>query len=158
MRANGFFSVTPTLIALNASRRCLRAEFHRCRNFDTEVRFDPAFDRLEARSISRKTFKSIQLARIMRGESGGGPIACKQARPSEHGSLRRQEPEPRKEQMVDIILLLMVIASAVSLLVVSPRDLQKKAILALREYEDMELSCAHGRGEGGEARAIPNES
>jgi hypothetical protein len=44
--------------------------------------------------------------------------------------------------MVDIILLLMVIASAVSLLVVSPRDLQKKAILALREYEDMELSCA----------------
>jgi hypothetical protein len=60
--------------------------------------------------------------------------------------------------MVDIILLLMVIASAVSLLVVSPRDLQKKAILALREYEDMELSCAHGRGEDGEARAIPIES
>jgi hypothetical protein len=40
--------------------------------------------------------------------------------------------------MVDIILLLMVIASAISLLIVSPRDLQKKAILALREYEDME--------------------
>jgi hypothetical protein len=78
MRANGFFSVTPTLTALNASRTCLRAEFHRCRNFDTEVRFDPAFDRLEARSISRKTFKSIQLAHIMRGESGGGRIARKQ--------------------------------------------------------------------------------
>jgi len=44
--------------------------------------------------------------------------------------------------MVDIILLLMVIASAISLLVLSPRDLQKKAILALREYEDMELSRA----------------
>jgi hypothetical protein len=57
--------------------------------------------------------------------------------------------------MVDIVLLLMVIASAISLLVVSPRNLQKKAIPALREYEDMELSCAHGRGEDGEARAIP---
>jgi hypothetical protein len=41
--------------------------------------------------------------------------------------------------MVDIILLLMAIASAISLLVVSPRDLQK-AILALREYEGMEFS------------------
>jgi hypothetical protein len=70
----------------------------------------------------------------------------------------RKSQNLRKEQMVDIILLLMVIASAVSLLVVSPRDLQKKGILALREYEDMELSCAHGRGEDGEARAIPNES
>ena len=38
--------------------------------------------------------------------------------------------------MVDIILLLMVIASASSLLVVSPRKLQRKALLALREYED----------------------
>jgi hypothetical protein len=61
----------------------------------------------------------------------------------------------RKEQMVDIILLLMVIASAISLLVVSPQGLQKKAILALREYEDMELSRAHGRGEDGQAKAIP---
>jgi hypothetical protein len=39
--------------------------------------------------------------------------------------------------MVDIILLLMAIASAISLLVVSPRDLQRKAILSLREYEEM---------------------
>ena len=61
----------------------------------------------------------------------------------------------RKGQMVDIILLLMVIASAISLLVLSPRDLQKKAILALREYEDMELSRAHGGGEDGQASAIP---
>jgi hypothetical protein len=61
----------------------------------------------------------------------------------------------RKEQMVDIILVLMVIASAASLLVVSPRNLQKKAILALREYEDTELSRAHGRGEDGLAKAIP---
>ncbi len=57
--------------------------------------------------------------------------------------------------MVDIILLLMAIASAISLLVVSPRDLQRKAILALREYEGMELSRAHGFGEDGQARAIP---
>jgi hypothetical protein len=60
-----------------------------------------------------------------------------------------------KEQMVDIILLLMVVASAISLLVVSPRNLQKKAILALRDYEEMELLRAHGRGEDGQARAIP---
>jgi hypothetical protein len=44
--------------------------------------------------------------------------------------------------MVDIILLLMAIASAISLLVVSPRDLQRKAILTLKEYEEMELSHA----------------
>jgi hypothetical protein len=60
--------------------------------------------------------------------------------------------------MVDIILLLMAIASAISLLVVSPRDLQRKALLALREYEEMELSRAHGRGEDGPARAIPTNS
>ncbi len=39
--------------------------------------------------------------------------------------------------MVDIALLLMAIASAISLLVVSPRDLQRKALLALRECEEM---------------------
>jgi len=53
--------------------------------------------------------------------------------------------------MVDILLLLMVVASAISLLVVSPRDLQKKTILALREHEDMELSRADGRDEDGQA-------
>jgi hypothetical protein len=44
--------------------------------------------------------------------------------------------------MVDIMLLLMAIASAISLLVVSPRDLQRKVLLALREREEMELSPA----------------
>ena len=39
--------------------------------------------------------------------------------------------------MVDIILLLMAIASAISLLVVRPRDLQRNAILALKEYDEM---------------------
>jgi hypothetical protein len=60
--------------------------------------------------------------------------------------------------MVDIILLLMAIASAISLLVVSPRDSQRKAILALRECEEMELSRAHGRGEEGQATATPMNS
>ena len=60
--------------------------------------------------------------------------------------------------MVDIIVLLMAIASAMSLLIVRPRDLQRKAILALREYEEMELSHAHGRGEDGQAREIPMNS
>ena len=44
--------------------------------------------------------------------------------------------------MVDIILLLMAIASAISLLVVSPLELQKKAILTLREQEELDLSHA----------------
>jgi hypothetical protein len=47
--------------------------------------------------------------------------------------------------MVDILLLLMVVASAISLLVVSPWGLQKKTILTLREYEDMELSREDGQ-------------
>jgi hypothetical protein len=61
-------------------------------------------------------------------------------------------------EMVDIILLLMAIASAISLLVVSPRGLQRKAILALREYEEVELSRANGLGEDAQARALPKNS
>jgi hypothetical protein len=57
--------------------------------------------------------------------------------------------------MVDIIVLLMAIASAMSLLIVRPGDLQRKAILALREYEEMELSHAHGHGEAGQPREVP---
>ena len=57
--------------------------------------------------------------------------------------------------MVDIILLLMSIASATSLLVVSPWDFQRKAILAWRECEEIELSRAHGRGEDGQATTTP---
>jgi hypothetical protein len=60
-----------------------------------------------------------------------------------------------RNKMVDIILLLMVIASAVSLIVVNPRDLQRKAILALREYEKMELSHTLDRSEDGQSREIP---
>jgi hypothetical protein len=54
--------------------------------------------------------------------------------------------------MVDIILVLMAIASGISLLVVSPRGLQRRTILAWRECEEVELSRAHGRGEDGQAR------
>ena len=56
--------------------------------------------------------------------------------------------------MVDIILLLMVIASATSLVVVCPRDLRKKALSALREHEEMQLSHTDSRGEHGQARRI----
>jgi hypothetical protein len=57
--------------------------------------------------------------------------------------------------MIDIILLLMVIASAISLVVVCPRDLRKRAVSALREHEEMQLSRTDGRGEHGEASKIP---
>jgi hypothetical protein len=60
--------------------------------------------------------------------------------------------------MVDIILLLMAIASASSLLVVTPRKLQRKALLALREYEEMELPHAYGRDDDGQDSEIPMNS
>jgi hypothetical protein len=44
----------------------------------------------------------------------------------------------RKEHMVDILLFAMVIASAVSLVVVSPRREQQKTLRTLREYDDTE--------------------
>jgi hypothetical protein len=81
--------------------------------------------------------------------------AAKDNRSKAHSEGKSQNA--RKEPMVDIMLLLMAIASAISLLVVSPRNLQKKAILALREHEDMELSRAHVSGEDGLGKAIPEE-
>jgi hypothetical protein len=57
--------------------------------------------------------------------------------------------------MVDVILLLMAIASALSLLVVSPRS---KAIQALREYKGTELSRVSGDGDDGQTRIIPMNS
>ena len=41
--------------------------------------------------------------------------------------------------MVDLPLLAIVIASAVSLIVVSPRQARKKALRALREYDETEF-------------------
>jgi hypothetical protein len=57
--------------------------------------------------------------------------------------------------MVEVILVLMAIASGISLLIVSPRDLHRRAILAWRECEEMELSRAHGRGDDGYAATDP---
>jgi hypothetical protein len=54
--------------------------------------------------------------------------------------------------MVDLVLLLMAIASAISLLVLSPGGVQKKAIMALREYEKTDLSRDNGLGEDGQGR------
>ena len=45
----------------------------------------------------------------------------------------------REEPMVDLPLLAIVIASAVSLIVVSPRQARKKALRALREYDETEF-------------------
>jgi hypothetical protein len=53
---------------------------------------------------------------------------------------------PPKGHMVDIMLFAMVIASAVSLLVVSPRQAQK-TLRALTEYHDMEPTHAYGPNE-----------
>jgi hypothetical protein len=44
--------------------------------------------------------------------------------------------------MVDIVLFAMVIASAASLLVVSPRRAQQKTLRTLREYNDRETMRA----------------
>lgn len=55
--------------------------------------------------------------------------------------------------LLDIILVLMVIASAISLLILVPRDLQKKATLALRQ-KTWNSRASNGRGEHGQASAI----
>lgn len=45
--------------------------------------------------------------------------------------------------MVDIVVLVMVIASAVSLVVVSPQQAQQPALRALKEYKGMEPTRAY---------------
>jgi hypothetical protein len=52
--------------------------------------------------------------------------------------------------LLDIILVLMVIALAISLLIAVPRDLQKKAVLALRK-KTWNTRVSIGRGEDGQA-------
>lgn len=56
--------------------------------------------------------------------------------------------------ILDIILVLMVIVSGISLLIVVPRDLHNKAILALRQKTGNSRASNGGR-ENGQARAIP---
>ena len=46
--------------------------------------------------------------------------------------------------MVDILLFAMVIASAVSLIVVSPGKANQETLRALRDYDDMLPLHAHG--------------
>jgi competence protein ComGC len=55
--------------------------------------------------------------------------------------------------LLDIILVLMVIALAISLLIAVPRDLQKKAVSALRK-KTWNSRTSNGRGEDGQANAI----
>jgi alpha-D-ribose 1-methylphosphonate 5-phosphate C-P lyase len=59
---------------------------------------------------------------------------------------RTKSRVPEREHMVDLILFAMVIASAASLLVVSPRQAHQKTLRALREYDDI-----------GPIRAYPDE-
>jgi hypothetical protein len=67
---------------------------------------------------------------------------------------------PEKAQMadiflvLDIVLVLMVIVSGISLLIVVPRDLHNKAVLALRQ-KARNSHASNGRGEQGQARANP---
>ena len=49
--------------------------------------------------------------------------------------------------MVDILLFAMVIASAVSLVVVSPRKAKQETLRTLRDYDDMVPSHAYGSDE-----------
>lgn len=49
--------------------------------------------------------------------------------------------------MTEFVLFVMVILTAVSLLVVSPRKAHKRALRALRECPDTEPLTTYGRGE-----------
>jgi hypothetical protein len=53
----------------------------------------------------------------------------------------------RKEHMVDILLFAMVIASAVSLVVVSPGQAKQETLRALKEYDDVLPLHAYGADE-----------
>jgi hypothetical protein len=67
---------------------------------------------------------------------------------------------PEKAQMadiflvLDIVLVLMVIVTGISLLIVVPRDLHNKAVLASRQ-KARNSHAPNGRGENGQGRAIP---
>ena len=56
--------------------------------------------------------------------------------------------------LLDIILVLTVIALAISLLIMVPQELQRKAALALRE-KTWNSRTSNGRDEDGQASAIP---
>ena len=54
--------------------------------------------------------------------------------------------------MVDILLFAMVIASATSLIVVSPRKAKQETLRALRHYDDMLPLHAYGADEESKKR------
>ena len=49
--------------------------------------------------------------------------------------------------MADVVIVAMAIASAVSLLIVSPHEAQRRALRALRAYGETEALPPSGRGE-----------
>jgi hypothetical protein len=49
--------------------------------------------------------------------------------------------------MADVVILAIAIASAVSLLIVSPHEAQRKSLRALRAYRETEALPTGGRGE-----------
>jgi hypothetical protein len=49
--------------------------------------------------------------------------------------------------MADVVIVAMAIASAVSLLIVSPHEAQRRALRALRAYGETEALPTGGRGE-----------
>ena len=49
--------------------------------------------------------------------------------------------------MADVVIVAMAIASAVSLLIVSPHEAQRRALRALRAYGETEALTTAGRGE-----------
>jgi hypothetical protein len=49
--------------------------------------------------------------------------------------------------MADVVIVAMAIASAVSLLIVSPHEAQRRALRALSAYGETEALPAGGRGE-----------
>jgi hypothetical protein len=53
----------------------------------------------------------------------------------------------RSSSRIDILLFAMVIASAVSLVVVSPRKAKQETLRALRDYDDMLPVHAYGADE-----------
>ena len=71
--------------------------------------------------------------------------------------VRNQGGSPGKEHMVDLVLFAMVIASAVSLVVVSPRQAQQETLRALRNYEDMLALHAYGPDEDSKVADAPAE-
>ena len=49
--------------------------------------------------------------------------------------------------MADVVIFAMVIASAVSLLILSPQHAQREALRALRNYDEANSLTTDGRGE-----------